>query len=107
MYPVLARSLEISMACSFSVPTITGNSRSPDSSVSFPAPLLVTLFSNVLFIRTSYGWFILNHVDAATSESKFTGGRQSTQRAAFSGNYPHSLRCAMSLTPDERVGWNL
>src|SRR5262249_16904830 len=57
MYPVLARSLEISIACSFSVPTMTGNSSSPDSSLSFPTPLLVTLFSNVLFIRSSYHWF--------------------------------------------------
>src|SRR3954465_1828147 len=74
MYPVFARNLEISIACSFSVPTITGNSTSPESSVSFPVPLVVTLFSNVLFIRTSYGSFYLSHHDAAARESQFTGG---------------------------------
>jgi hypothetical protein len=47
-----------------------GNSTSPDSSLSFAAPLLVTLFSNVLVIRSSYRWFDPDHNAAAASESK-------------------------------------
>src|SRR5689334_9755887 len=87
MYPVLALSLETSIACSFSVPTITGNSTSPDSSLSFPTPLLVTLFSNVLAIRSPYHWFDLDHDGFAAREPKSTGSETSTQRPASGAIY--------------------